>query len=89
MERLNKEDQIIDLRFEDFVKDQMATVKNIYDRFGWDLSEEAQTRMKKFLKQNPKEKHGAHDYTLEKFGLTEKGIEKQYSKYINFLNKLD
>ncbi|MFT4595529.1 MAG: hypothetical protein ACI9UR_001684 [Bacteroidia bacterium] len=87
--RLNKEDQIIDLRFEDFVKDQMATVKNIYDRFGWDLSEEAQTRMKKFLKQNPKEKHGAHDYTLEKFGLTEKGIEKQYSKYINFLNKLD
>lgn len=87
-EKLDKEDQIIDLRFEDFVADQMATVKQIYQRFGWELSEVTEQRMKDFLAQNPKGKHGAHNYTLEQFGLTEEGIEAQYSNYINFLNKL-
>ena len=85
--KLNKEDQIIDLKFEDFVKDQMATVKSIYNRFGWDLNDEAQARMRKFLAQNPKDKHGAHNYTLEQFGLTEEVIEKKYRHYINFLNE--
>lgn len=86
--KLGKESQIIDLKFEDFVSDQMATVKLIYQRFGWILSENAEERMKKFLAQNPKDKHGAHNYTLEQFGLTEEGIEKQYNNYINFLHNL-
>ena len=85
---LNKEDQIIDLRFEDFVKDQMGTVRKIYNKFGWELSELTKNKMEVFLAQNPKDKHGAHDYSLKDFGLDEVQIKESFSKYIHFLEKL-
>lgn len=85
---LDKEDQIIDLKFEDFVADQMGTVQKIYQRFGWTLEENNIEKMKHFLDQNPKDKHGIHHYTLEQFGLTEAGINKQFKPYIEFLATL-
>jgi len=85
---LNKESQILDLRFEDFVSDQIGTIQKIYTHFGWNLTDTALDKMKKFLAQNPKDKHGAHEYSLEDFGLTEQGINKQFSNYIQFLEKL-
>jgi hypothetical protein len=84
---LNKEDQILDIRFEEFVGDQMACIKKIYQFFDWDLSALAEKNMKAFLAQNPKGKHGVHDYSLEQFGLEEGQIEKLFARYIEFLNK--
>jgi len=86
--KLNKEDQIIDLQFEDFVKDQLGTVKKIYQKFDWDLDSTSEERMKHFLIQNPKDKHGAHNYTLADFGLSEEQINKKYGNYIAFLEQL-
>jgi hypothetical protein len=85
---LDKESQILDLRFEDFVSDQVGTIQKIYTHFGWDLKDTALDKMKNFLAQNPKDKHGAHEYSLEDFGLTEQGINEQFSNYIHFLEKL-
>lgn len=87
-ERLNKEDQIIDLRFEDFVSDQLAVTKGIYHKFGWPLSGAAETKMRLFLARNPKDKHGIHEHSLESFGLSTTGINKQYRHYIDFLNQV-
>ncbi|MEM7549915.1 MAG: sulfotransferase [Bacteroidota bacterium] len=86
---LDKEDQIIDIKFDDFVKDQLTTVKGIYASFGWNLSEEAELKMNAFLSNNPKDKHGAHNHSLEAFGLSEDGINGQYKNYINFLEELE
>ena len=85
---LDKEAQILDLRFEDFVSDQVGTIQKIYSHFGWDLTETALGKMKNFLAQNPKDKHGVHTYSLEDFGLTEQGINTQFDHYIQFLEKL-
>lgn len=87
-QKLNREDQILDLKFEDFVSDQIGTIQKIYTHFGWEFTSEASDKMQSFLAQNPKDKHGAHVYTLEDFGLTEQGINQQFSNYINFLEKL-
>ena len=86
--KLNKEDQIIDLRFEDFVKDQMGTVENIYKKFGWELTDITKDKMKKFLAENPKDKHGNHDYSLEDFGLNDAKINDLFSEYNDFLEQL-
>ena len=85
---LNKEDQIIDLTFEEFVGDQMGTVEKIYKKFNWNLSNESSVAMKNFLADNPKDKHGAHDYSLEQIGLNEEYINEQYKNYIEVLEKL-
>lgn len=86
--KLNKEDQIIDLKFEDFVKDQLAVTRKIYKHFGWEFSTEVSQRFSTFLQANPKDKHGAHNYTLADFNLTEEGIESQFSTYLKFLETI-
>lgn len=86
--KLNKENQIIDLQFEDFVKDQLGTVKKIYQKFDWKLDNDSEERMKQFLIQHPKDKHGTHNYTLKDFGLTEAQINEKYGNYIEFLEQL-
>jgi hypothetical protein len=88
LQKLKKDDQIAHIRFEDFVDDQLGTVRHVYERFNWHLSNEAVERFTRFLFENPKDKHGRHTYTLEDFGLEEKEIKKMYADYIDFLNEL-
>jgi hypothetical protein len=87
--QLQKEDQIIDLHFEDFVSDQVATAKKIYEKFNWELTDETIEKFNNFLNENPKDKHGAHTYSLDTFGLTKDQINKQYSDYLTFLEQLN
>ena len=86
--KLNKEDQIIDLRFDDFARDQIGTVRKIYERFGWELSDMALVHFKEFLIQNPKDKNGVHYYTPETFGLTREQINMEFQDYNEFLTTL-
>ncbi|MCF6171506.1 MAG: sulfotransferase [Bacteroidales bacterium] len=85
--RLQKEDQIIDLHFEDFAGDHIGTAKKIYDKFGWKLSDEAIVRFKTFLTNNPRDKNGLHMYHLEDFGLTEDEVNEKFKAYIEFMNR--
>jgi len=84
--RLNKEDQIIDLHFEDFASDHIGTVQKIYDKFGWELKDDAIARFKTFLAANPRDKNGLHMYRLEDFGLTAKEVNEKFSEYIKFMH---
>ena len=87
-EKLDREDQIIDLKFEDFVMDQVGTIEKIYKRFGWELSEEVRQSFREFLRENPKDKHGKHEYSLKDFGLHEHEVNRQFSKYLEFYKQL-
>ena len=86
---LNRESQIVDIRFDDFVNDQMSVVRRIYGRFGWRLDGASVARMQAFLDSERKDKHGRHDYSLEMFGLKTGDVEKHYSGYLDFLDGLD
>ena len=85
---LNKNDQIINIRFEDFVEDQVGAVSSIYEKFNWPLTEETLDRFTHFLTQNPKDKHGRHTYSLEDFNLEEAEIQAMYRDYVDFLDEL-
>lgn len=85
---LHKEDQIIDLKFEDFIDNQMSVVEQIYSRFNWVLSGQSKENMQTFLKKNPPGKHGNHDYSLAQFGLKEEIINTKFKNYIDFIEKL-
>lgn len=87
--QINKEDQIIDINFSNFVSDQISVVKDIYKKLGLSYTENLDNRFQQFLKNNPKDKHGVHDYSLDDFGLKESFIEEKYSNYLNFLNQLE
>jgi hypothetical protein len=75
-------EQFIDTYYKDFISDPLQVVRQIYDHFGMNLSEEAERRMRRFMASNEKEKHGKHVYTAEQFGLTPEIIREEFSEYI-------
>lgn len=87
--QLNKEDQILDLHFNDFVQDQMACVDKIYTHFNWNLDDESRAKMERFLALNPKGKHGHHEYSLEDFNLTQQEVSDEFKDYYTFLQNMN
>ena len=78
----HRPEQFIDTYYSDFISDPLKVVKQIYDHFGMDLSEEAEGRMRHFMVGNEKEKHGKHAYSAEQFGLEPARIAEEFSEYM-------
>lgn len=71
-----------DIYYEDLLVDPIATVSQLYNYFGFNLSEEAVTQMQVWLDNNPQDKHGKHQYTLKQFGLSPELIDEKMSDYM-------
>ena len=74
-------DRVFDMHFADFIRDEMAMVRRIYAHAGWELTADADARMRRFLAANPKDKHGAHRYTLADAGLDAATERARYRGY--------
>ena len=72
---------VFDVHFAELMRDEIAMVRTIYAHFGLTLSSEAETRMRRFLAANPKDKHGAHRYTLADAGLDVTTERARYEAY--------
>ncbi len=74
-------DRILDVRYADLLRDPVAVVGAIHDHFGYPLSAASESRMHRWLADNPKGKHGAHRYSLEQFGLDRGAVERFAAPY--------
>src|SRR5262245_54079368 len=74
-------EQFVDLVYADFASDPLAHVRHIYSEFGMTLTPAVETRMRRFLADTPKEKYGAHRYTLAEFGLDPEEEGERYAAY--------
>ena len=88
-EQLNKEDQILDIHFDEFNRDQMRVIDSIYDNFGWTLHAEDRIHMEQFLREQPRGKHGVHEYSLSEFGITQADVSNRFEGYLSFLAGLN
>jgi hypothetical protein len=57
-------ERVVDVQFRAFVADPFTTIREIYERLGFELGKEAAQRMRVFLADNTTEKHGGHHYTF-------------------------
>lgn len=71
-----------DMHFQDFVADQFAVVEQIYDAFGLPMTGVAADRMKAFIADNPKGKHGIHRYEPHEFGIDPDAIRESFRPYM-------
>ncbi len=71
-----------DMHFGDFVADQFGVVEKIYQALGLPMSERGEARMRAFIADNPKGKHGAHDYTPEEYGVDPAAVRREFQSYI-------
>jgi len=88
-QRLGREPQIVDVLFDDFVHNQIGVVESIYARCGWELHPDDRRSMERFLRDEPRGKHGVHEYSLAQIGLTEAEIERDFANYRDFLKSLE
>jgi hypothetical protein len=75
-----------DVGYPELIRDPMEAVRGIYRYFERELSPEAETAMRSFIARNPKDKKGAHLYSLEEFGLdpvTERMNFRGYTDYFD------
>ena len=73
--------RVFDMQFADLLRDEIGMVRRIYAHFDLELSAEAESRMRRFLAENPRDKHGRHRYTLAAAGLDPATERRRYAAY--------
>jgi len=74
--------QFVDVRYEDFVADPLATVARIYERAGAGLAPDARAAMITMHEESASgERRPAHRYELADFGLTDAEVDARFARY--------
>jgi Mn-dependent DtxR family transcriptional regulator len=71
----------VDVHYRDTLADPIGTVRRIYDAFGFELSDDAERRMRAYMADNQQHKHGQHRYTLEQFSLDAEETRARFATY--------
>jgi len=87
-DRLGDRARIVDVSYEDIVKDPLTVIGEIYARHNRALPPEATAAMRCWAAENPKGRFGKHEYTLEACGLTEKQIRSAFAPYLERFGSL-
>lgn len=82
----DKADQFIDIHFEDVVADPVVAAHRVYEAFELPWSEEVEERMRRFLLENPRGKHGTHRYELADFGIELGAVRERFGGYCQAYN---
>ena len=69
------------MRYRDLAADPIGTVRKIYEHFDMPFTATAQARMQRYVAETPKDKHGAHVYSLAQFGLNPDEERERYRAY--------
>jgi hypothetical protein len=77
------EARFYDMQFSDFVADQFAVISDIYDAFDLPMTGAGAARMRAFIADNPKGKHGLHLYTPEEYGIDPASVRRDFRPYID------
>jgi len=75
-------ERVFDVGFRDFVGNEIETVRRLYDHFGMPFSAEAESRMRRYLAANPKDKHGGHRYEFGAGGLDPAVERRRFGAYV-------
>jgi hypothetical protein len=78
--------KIYDLDYERFVADPLNSVKEIYRNFNLEWTTDNETRLQKYISENPKNKYGKHRYSLDSFQLNREEISSKLKPYIDYFD---
>lgn len=73
--------QQTDVLYADINRDWRTAIKGIYDFLDRPLTDEALANMQSWLDSNAQHKHGAHQYSLADFGLSEQEVDQRLMYY--------
>ena len=62
--------KVYDLSYRELAADPVKAVRGIYENFGIEFRPQSEAGIRRWLAENPADKHGRHTYRLEDYGLT-------------------
>jgi hypothetical protein len=74
-------DRVVDVQFRDFMADPFVTIRDVYDRLGMTLSDTTEARMRAFLGDHSRDKHGSHTYTFTATGVDLDALRARTRRY--------
>jgi Sulfotransferase domain. len=75
-------ERIVDSHFLDLMADPVAQLHGLYDQLALDWPAGHDTRIRDYLANKPKGKHGTHSYTFESVGLDEDHVRATFANYV-------
>jgi hypothetical protein len=78
--------RVVDVQFREFMADPFRTIGDVYNRLGYELTPVAVERMQTFLGDNPRDKHGRHEYTFAATGLDAGEIRERARRYQDYFD---
>lgn len=77
------EDRSMDVRFQDYMRGDMAVVSSIYELAGQSLAGESTAAMDAYLRAHPRGRLGRVDYRLADFGLCPAELRERFRFYVD------
>jgi hypothetical protein len=74
--------RVYDMRYKDLAANPIDAVRAAYQFHDMEFTAATAAATRRWLAENPADKHGRHTYRLEDFGLTESRIRDVYADYI-------
>lgn len=75
------DERFVDVRYCDLMRDPVATIRSIYDRTGRSFGNDLVSAIERYVAARPKDRHGAHRYSLGVLGLDEAELRERYAGY--------
>ncbi len=86
----NGDDRFVDLGYQELITDPVGALGRAYERFGEELSPEAEAAMRRYMDEHPRGEHGKHAYSLDELGLDAGEVEERFAGYrARFAAELD
>jgi Sulfotransferase family len=67
--RLRHPHRMVDVCYDELVRDPLRVVRRVYDQIGRELTPEMERRVRQWIRANPQHKHGKHQYSASQFSL--------------------
>lgn len=76
-----KNARFVDVVYADLMRDPLAAIDRLYRTLDLELGGEARARMREYLAEKPKDKHGAHDYDVAETGVDHAVERARFATY--------
>ena len=76
-----RSEQFLDVKYDELLSAPGETVRRIYQTFGYEYPDDLDSRIASWLAAHPKDRHGAHFYRLDEYGLDANEIAGRLSGY--------
>lgn len=75
------EDRFIDIDYRQVAKEPLVQAERVLSRIGIERNAQLEEALTEFLAGNRREQRPAHEYSLERFGLDEDAIRREFAEY--------